>query len=140
VQLDPRNDGAYYNRAMCLINERDFFAAKQDLSMVLRLDRKVDVECLVKRAYCSRLLGDFKACSGDMELAQSECLRGASQVPEFVSIHKYIAQQNIIKKNFPAAIGGLSAAISVLPEEMTPPLRLWRSLAYFSAGRAHDYI
>ena len=74
-----------------------------------------------------------------MDAAQAASIHKASQVPEFIHIHEYIAQQYTMQKKLPLVISTLSKALSVLPDNMTPPLLIWRSHAYLMAGVGLSY-
>jgi len=134
---DPTNDSAFYNRAMCLINEKDFVGALSDLSKVLEFSQRlivVDVECLIKRSYIHMKLKNKYMCSEDLETAMKADLHKSSVVPEFVAIHEYLALEYVEKGEFCSAIKNLNKALSV-PAGKKDILYLHRSMTQYCIGR-----
>lgn len=130
---------------MSLINEKDYTAAKGDLSMCLTLlgaihgQDVVDVECLVKRSYCHLKLKDLKSCMQDIETAQTASLHRASLIPEFVDVHEYIAAELTCERRHPLAISGLSKALAVLPNKKAPTLLIRQSFVYLLAPNPYYF-
>ncbi|KAL7560453.1 hypothetical protein ACA910_020498 [Epithemia clementina (nom. ined.)] len=136
IQIDPTNNGAYFNRALAAINDKEYSIALRYLSVNLDLV-KDDVECLVKRAFVHALLKNFSMCYEDVKAACSRDLHKASVVKEFGFVVEYVAEELILTKDCPRVIDILTKALSASnarTQKRYINLLVRRSYALFTEG------